>query len=131
MTFLRRVLKVQAALWALHGVALALAPAQLLRLFDQPIPQEGAWLRIAGVMALVLAMLMVLVSQNLTQTWWWAWAFAVLEAGVATVSILNAVFGVPADAAAWPWWFSGIASMVFGTLDLIGIARAGQEKPIV
>jgi hypothetical protein len=131
MTFLRRVLKVQAALWAVHGVVLALFPVLVLETLDQPVPAEGAWLRLAGVMTLVLAMLMVLVAHHVRETWWWAWAFAVLEAGVATISILNALAGLPDGAAAWPWWFSGVASVLFGALDLIGISQAGQEQPIV
>jgi hypothetical protein len=131
MTFLRRVLKVQAAFWAINGVAFILAPALVLRSLDQRVPAEGAWLRMTGVMAIVLALLMVLVAQHVQEVWWWAWAFAVLEAGIATISILNALVGLQADVAAWPWWLSGFASIAFGALDLIGIARAGQERPIV
>ena len=131
MTFLRRVLKVQAALWAVAGLALAVAPVFVLdSLLGQPVPVEGAWLRMLGVTCIVLALFMVLVSQHAAQAWWWAWGFAILEAGVATVSILNALLGVPEGASAVPWWAIGIGAMLFGALDLIGIARAGQEKPI-
>ena len=130
MTFLRRVLKVQAALWALTGALLAVAPVFTLdTLLSQPVPVEGAWLRMLGVMSIVLALFMVLVSQHTAETWWWAWGFAILEAGVATVSILNALFGVPPEATVATWWAIGLGSMAFCALDLIGIARAGQEKP--
>jgi hypothetical protein len=54
-----------------------------------------------------------------------------LEAGVATVAILNAVLGVPQGASTTTWWAIGIGAIAFGALDLIGIARAGQGKPIV
>lgn len=131
MTFLRRVLKVQAAVWAVVGVLLAAVPVFVVDgLLGQPVPQEGAWLRLAGVMAVVLAMLMVLVAQRVTEVWWWAWAFALLEAGNATVFLLNALFGVPSGAAAWPWWIGGAVSAAFGALDLVGLAFAGAERPV-
>jgi hypothetical protein len=131
MTFLRRVLKVQAALWALFGVALAVAPGLVLRLLDQPPVADGVWLRMAGVMAVVLAMLMVLVSEHLKETWWWAWAFALLEAGTATVFVLNALVGLPEGAAAWPWWVFGVVHLAFAAALLWGLARSGQENPFV
>jgi hypothetical protein len=125
------VLKVQAGLWAVFGIVLAALPAQLLRALDQPVPVEGAWLRAMGAMAIVLAMLMWLVAQHSSETWWWVWAFALLEMGIATILILNALLGLPDGAAAWPWWALGIANIVFGALDLLALARAGQEKPII
>jgi hypothetical protein len=131
MTFLRRVLKVQAALWALLGVVWAVAPGPLLRWLDQPPMPDGVWLRIAGVMAVVLAMLMVLVSEHLKETWWWAWAFALLGAGTATVCVLNALVGLPASAAAWPWWAFGVVNIAFAAATLWGLARSGQENPFV
>jgi hypothetical protein len=132
MAFLQRVLKVQAALLALAGAALALVPAQVVRdLLDQPPLVENAWLRAGGVMAIVLAMLMVLVAQRVADVWWWAWSFAALEAGTATVFVINAAFGLPPGAAAWPWWTIGALKAAFGALDLVGIAIAGREKPIV
>jgi hypothetical protein len=83
------------------------------------------------VASVVLALFMVLVSQHAAETWWWAWGFAILEAGVATVAILNAVLGVPQGASTTTWWAIGIGAIAFGALDLIGVARAGQDKPIV
>lgn len=132
MTFLQRVLKVQAALWAAFGALLALVPRWLLHeVFGQPPMREHAWLRAAGVMAIVLAMMMVLVAQKIADVWWWAWAFAVLEAGTATVFALNAAFGLPTGAPAWPWWALAIVNGGVGALVLLGISRAGREKPIV
>ena len=132
MVLLQRVLKVQGALLALGGVLLAVVPVFTLdSLLDQPVPVEGAWLRMLGVTSIVLALFMVLVSQHAAETWWWAWGFAILETGIATVATLNAVFGVPDGAATWPWWALAVGSIVFGGLDLVGIARAGQDKPIV
>lgn len=129
MTFLRRVLKVQAAVWAVVGVLLATVPVFVVDgLLGQPVPADQAWLRLSGVMAAVLAMLMVLVAQRVAEVWWWAWAFALLEAGNATVFWLHAVFGVPSGAAVWPWWIGGAASAAFGALDLVGLALAGNER---
>jgi hypothetical protein len=132
MAFLQRVLKIQAALWAVFGAALVLAPRWLVHdALGQPPMREHAWVRAMGVMAVVLAMLMVLVAQRVTEVWWWAWAFALLEAGTATVFVLNAAFGVPTGADAWPWWAFGAVNVLVGALDLLGIAAAGREKPIV
>jgi hypothetical protein len=132
MAFLQRVLKVQAALWAVAGALLGLFPRWLLHdAFGQPPMGEHAWVRAAGIMAIVLAMLMVLVAQRVADVWWWGWSFALLEAGTATVFVLNAAFGLPDGAEAWPWWALGGVSVVLGGLDLVGIAAAGREKPIV
>jgi hypothetical protein len=132
MTFLQRVLKLQAALWAVMGALLVVVPRWLLHdAFGQPPMPEHAWIRAAGVMAVVLAMLMVLVAQRVSDVWWWAWSFALLEAGTATVFVLNAAFGLPTGADAWPWWSLGGVNVAFGALDLVGITAAGREKPIV
>jgi len=132
MTFLQRVLKLQAALWAVTGALLIFVPRWLLHdAFGQPPMREHAWVRAAGVMAVVLAMLMVLVAQRVSDVWWWAWSFALLAAGTATVFVLNAAFGLPTGADAWPWWSLGGVHASFGALDLVGITAAGREKPIV
>jgi hypothetical protein len=132
VTFLQRVLKLRAALWALLGALLGLTPGWLLTdVFGQPALPEHAWIRAMAVMIIVLAMLMVLVAQRVGEVWWWAWSFAVLEAGTATVFVLNAAFGLPTGAAAWPWWMLGGLSVTFGALVLVGIAAASHEKPIV
>ena len=132
MAFLQRVLKVQGAFWAVFGIVLVLAPRWLLHdVFAQPPMREHAWVRAAGVMAVVLSMLMVLVAQRVTDVWWWAWSFAALGAGAATLFVLNGAFGLPSGAEAWPWWALGAINVAFGALDLVGIAAAGREKPIV
>lgn len=127
MTFLRRVLTLQAALWGVVGLVLLALPGVVVdHVFDPDPGAEGTWLRLAGVMAIVLAMLMLLISRRLLEVWWWAWAFAILEAGTATVAVLAAVTG---DAPAWPWWALAAASTLFMLLDLFGIARSEREKP--
>jgi hypothetical protein len=130
MTLLRRVLKVQAALWALVGLVCVILPASAAARLGDPGSGAGtdAIVRVLGVAAIVLAMLMVLVAQR-TDTWWWAWSFALLEAGLATVAVLHALVGVPEGAPVAIWWLLGATSAVFAVLDLIGLARAEQAKP--
>ena len=130
MTFLRRTLSAQAALWAVFGLVVGIAPGWLLEtVARQPAFTDDAWLRAVGVMAIVLALLMVLVSQRLEDVWWWAWAFVVLEAGLATVFMLHALFGLPEGAPSWSWWFLASVSGLFGAIDLVGLGLAAQEKP--
>jgi len=63
MAFLQRVLKIQAALWAVFGTVLVLVPRWLLHdALGQPPMREHAWVRAMGVMAVVLAMLTVMIS---------------------------------------------------------------------
>ena len=96
MTFLRRVLNADAALWAIFGLVIGIAPGWLLEtVAGQPPLIDDAWVRALGVIAVVLALLMVLVAQRLEDVWWWAWAFVVLEAGTATVFFLHALVRAP------------------------------------
>jgi hypothetical protein len=132
MTFLQRVLKVQAALWALFGAALGLFPRWLVvEVLDQPAMPQHVWLRASGVMAIVLAMLMVLMAQRITEVWWWAWSFVLLEAGTATLFILKGAFRVVPGTSSWAWWVLGGVNAVFAALLLLGLARASREQPIV
>ena len=111
MKLLRRLLEIQAALWGITGALLLVAPRWTTEaLLNQAPVGDAAWLRLAGVMALVLALLMVLVQQHLDDVWWWSWAFAVLEAAVATVCVLHSLFGMPAGSAAGAWWLLGAVS---------------------
>ncbi|HEY7477925.1 MAG TPA: hypothetical protein VIB62_06780 [Actinomycetota bacterium] len=127
MAILRRVLKLQAVLWAAFGLVLLAVPGLLLEeVFEVEEGPGDVWLRMAGVMGVVLAMLMVLVAQRVLDVWWWTWAFAILEAGVATLAILEAVSGDPPS---WPWWALGGSAVLFLLLDLIGLARAERERP--
>ena len=132
MTLLRRLLKIDAALWTVSSMAVLLAPGLVVDdLLNQPPSPGYGWLRASAVMGLVLAMLMVLVSQKLDELWWWAWAFAILEVGTATVFALTALFGVPEGAAAWPWWVLAGVNGALGVGFLASLGIAGQEKPFV
>jgi hypothetical protein len=129
---LRRVLIWSAALWALSGIALVVAPGWLIEtVLDQTAIGEDAWLRIAGLMAVALAAQMVLVARRLEQLWWWSWTFVLLEVGTATVLLLNALLGLPEGAAAWPWWVLGVGNGAIAALELAALARIGTERPAV
>jgi hypothetical protein len=129
---LRRLLTLQSALWFLWGVATLAAPAWVLEgLLRQPPLSQYAWVRAAGVMAVVLALLMALVSQKIEDLWWWSWAFAVLEVGLATVFAITALVGLHDQAAAWPWWLLAALNGALGAGLLLGMGYAGQEKPFV
>jgi hypothetical protein len=132
MTLLRRVLKVQAALWAVLGIVCVAAPASVVDRLGDGGSSAGtdAIVRLLGVAAVVLAMLMVLVAQR-ADTWWWAWSFALLETAVATVAVLHALLGVPDGGPVAIWWVIGISSAVFAVLDLVALSRTGQERPFV
>ena len=132
MTLLRRLLKIDAALWTVSSMAVLVAPGWVVDdLLNQPPSPGYGWLRASAVMGLVLAMLMVLVSQKLDELWWWAWAFAILEVGTATVFALTALLGLPDGAAAWPWWVLAGVNGALGAGFLAGLGIAGQEKPFV
>jgi hypothetical protein len=128
MTLLRRLLKVQAALWVLGSLGALIAPGWLVEdVLGQP-PLDTVWIRAAAVMGLVLALLMVLVAQR-GEVWWWSWAFAALDVGTATVFAAHALLGAPDGAAGWPWWSLAATNAAFGAGLLVGMGRAGQERP--
>jgi hypothetical protein len=127
---LRRVLYLDALVSVVVGLALAAAPAWTFEtLLGQPRTADVAIHRLAGVASFTLALLMVLVGHRVEELWWWCWAFVVLEVGAAAVATLHAAFGLPSDAAAWPWWALGVGSWAFAGAFLWGIARAASEAP--
>jgi hypothetical protein len=126
---LRRTLRWQAALWAISGAALLIAPGWLIEsLLDQPPLGEDAWLRVAGAMAIALAAQMVLVGNRLEELWWWSWTFAILEVGSALVLLGTGLTGLPEGAAAWPWWALGSLNAALGLIQVAALAKAGTER---
>jgi len=130
MKLLRRVLYYQAAVWALCGVAIALAPRWVLQtVFDQVPTPDDALARVCGAMSVGLALMMVLVAQKLDDLWWWSWAFALTDAAIVTITALHAVLGLPDGSGALLWWlFAGVHG-AFAAALLAGIGLAAQEKP--
>lgn len=130
MDLLRRVLYWEAAIWLVLGVILALIPKTVVvTIFDQALLSEYAWVRMAGIQAVALALLMVLVGQRVDEIWWFSWVFLIAVAGIAILAVVNAAFGVPQGSSALLWWLlSGLSViLVFGLAW--GLASAGGEKP--
>jgi hypothetical protein len=131
MRILRRVLYLDALLSALLGLALAMAPGfAIVTVLGQPAAPDWALVRILGISLFTVALLMVLVAQRVEELWWWSWAFVIQGVGVAVVSTLHPLFGLPQGAASWPWWL--LAAVVWALVlgYLWGLARAGIERPV-
>jgi hypothetical protein len=130
---LRRVLYLQAALFALVGTALAIAPTILLpHLFGQPVAlsRETAWVRLAGIEAVGLSMLMVMVGHRVEELWWWVWAFAFTTLALTAVVVLNAAFGLDAGENLVAWWlFAGVMVTLTAAL-LYALFVSSREQPL-
>jgi hypothetical protein len=127
---LRRVLIVQAVVWAICGVAITVAPRfVLVTMFDLASLPDAGYVRIAGVFSFSLSMLMVLVARRLEELWWFAWAFVVAAAGSALVAGLNALFGLPEGFSSLLWWLFAAVSTGFTAGLLAGLAKTGTERP--
>jgi hypothetical protein len=130
MNALKRALYLEAALWAVGGLALAIAPRFVLEtIFDQP-RTDPAWLRLAGIQAFGLAMLMVLVAHRIEDLWWWSWAFALITVGVAAVTVLNAAFGLASGQPAAFWWLFAAVAILASLGLLAGLYVSSQEHPL-
>ena len=131
MNALRRTLYLQAAVWALAGAALALAPRfVLVTVFSQPPPNAPAWLRLLGIHAFTVAMLMVLVAHRIEELWWWSWAFALMNTGVAAVVVLTAAFGLAPGGSSVLWWLFSLVAVGFDLALLFGIYLTSREQPL-
>jgi hypothetical protein len=131
MEALKRSLYLEAAVWAVAGLSLAVAPRFVLQtVFRQPPYPDEAWVRVAGVQAVGLAMFMVLVAHRIEQLWWWTWGFCFVTVGIAATTLLNAAFGLaPGEPAAFWWIFAGVTT-AFALWLLYGLARTARQVPI-
>ncbi len=130
VNLLRRVLYWQAAAWALGSLPELVAPRWFLeRLFHQTPYPDHAYVRAAGAMGIGLAMFMVLVAHRIEDVWWWSWAFVVVDAALATICVLSALFGPQEGSGTLLWWLLGAANVGFGGALLVGMGLAGQERP--
>jgi hypothetical protein len=130
MNTLRRVLYLEAGLWALAGAALALVPRfVLVTVFDQPPYPEYAWLRLYGIQGVGLAMLMVLVAHRIEHLWWWSWAFALITTGTAAVVVLNAAFGLAPRQSGVLWWLFALLTLAFAFGLLYGLFASSKDQP--
>jgi len=130
MTVLRRALGLGATLLLALGVLLVLMPKTIadVTLGQAPVGDD-VWIRLTGVACIALALFHVLVNRKLDDLWWWCWAFVLFDGSVAVIAISHAAIGLPAGVAAWPWWISGTAAAAFTALYLVGLAKAGGERP--
>jgi hypothetical protein len=131
MRLLRRVLYLQAAVYALAGAALAALPRFVVTtMFGQVHYPEYAWVRVAGLEALGLAMFMVLVAQRAPEVWWWSWAFVLPTALITVVAVANALVGLPESSSGVLWWILAGVNASFAAGLIWGLARTGQERPL-
>jgi hypothetical protein len=130
MNALKRALYLEAAVWAVAGLALSIAPRSVIvTMFDQP-PIDPAWLRLVGIQAFGLAMLMVLVAHRIEDLWWWSWAFALMTVGIAAVAVLNTAFGLAPGQPSLFWWLFSTVTVVSAVALLIGLYISSQEQPL-
>ena len=120
-----------AAVWALVGAALAVAPhLVLVSLFGQPALNEPAWVRLLGIHAVTVAMLMVLVAHRIEDLWWWSWAFALMTTAVAVLDLLNAAFGLNPGESGALWWLFAAVAAAFDLALLYGLFVSSRERPV-
>ena len=130
MAFLRRALQLFAAVWGACGLAIAVTPRWILvSWFDQVPYPDYTYVRVSGAMAIGLSLLAVLVGRKIEDVWWWAWSFAITDAAVATIVAVNALVGGPEGSAVTFWWLFCALNAALAAGLLLGLGRAGQEKP--
>jgi hypothetical protein len=130
MNALKRALYLEAAVWALSGLAIAFAPRfVIVTLFNQP-RTDPAWIRVVGIQAFGLALLMVLVAHRIEDLWWWSWAFALVTVGVTAVVVMNAAVGLGPGQSALFWWLFSAVSLALALSLLAGLYLSSQENPI-
>jgi hypothetical protein len=130
MTVLRRALGLGAVLLLVLGLPLVAVPRTIVEgILGQASTGDDVWIRLTGAGCTALALFHVLVVRKLDDLWWWCWAFVLFDGSVSVIALAHAAVGPPEPSAAWPWWISGAAAALFTAVYLIGLARAGREKP--
>jgi hypothetical protein len=129
MTVLRRALGLGAVLLLVPGVPLIAVPRTIVERVMSQSTGDDVWIRLTGAACIALALFHVLVIRKLDDLWWWCWAFVLFDGSVAAIALTHAAAGLPEDSAAWPWWLLGITTVGFTALYLLGLAKAGREKP--
>ena len=129
MTVLRRALGLGAVLLLVPAILLIAVPRTIVERFMGQAAGDDVWIRLTGAACIALALFHVLVIRKLDDLWWWCWAFVFFDGSVAVISLTHAAVGVNEGSAAWPWWILGTTTVGFAALYLVGLARAGREKP--
>lgn len=133
MNALRRVLYVEAGVWALASLLLVVAPGFAVHtLLRDPAStvRETAWLRLLGAQGVAVAMLMTLVAHRVDELWWWSWAFALVAATTAAILVLNAAFGLARDQSRAAWWLLAAVGLAAALWLLYGLFVSSREQPI-
>jgi hypothetical protein len=131
MSLLRRALGVGAVLLLVLAAPLVVFPRAIVEtVMGQGQTPDVVWIRLFGAAGLALALFHVLVLRKLDDLWWWCWAFVIFDGLTSLIVILHVSTGLPDGSAAWPWWIFGASSALFMTLYVVGLAKAGQEKPL-
>jgi hypothetical protein len=129
MKLLRTVLYLDAAVWALTGTLLIVLPARLLEdVFGQAPMAEYAWVRMAAIEGVGIAMLMVMVANRIENLWWFSWAFVLTEAALTVLAVLHALFGLPPGSGALLWWLFAGVSAAFAAALVLGLGKTGLER---
>lgn len=130
MTLLRRALGAGAIVSVLLAVGLLILPGWLVGTVLGQVDRPGdVWLRLLGAALFPLGLVHVLIVRKLEDLWWWTWAIVVFDVLVAAIMVAHVSVGLPAGSAAWPWWLLALVSAAFTGAYLVGLAKAGQEKP--
>jgi hypothetical protein len=129
MTVLRRALGLGAVLLLVLAVPLIAVPRTIVERIMGQSTGDDVWIRLTGAGCITLALFHVLVIRKLDDLWWWCWAFVLFDGSVTVIALTHAATGLPEGSAAWPWWLFGGTAGVFTALYLVGLARAGGEKP--
>ena len=129
MKLLRRVLYLDAIVWAVTGLLLLVVPVWLLEdAFGQAPAGDYAWVRMAAILGIGIAMLMVMVAHRIETLWWFTWAFVLTEAGLALLTVLHVLLGLPDGSGAFLWWLFATVSASFAAAMLAGLTKTGLER---
>jgi hypothetical protein len=132
MSLLRRVLTIGALVLAVVSIPLVVVPRAIVEgVMGQDAMPQDIWVRLFGAAGIALALFHVLILRKLEELWWWCWAFVIFDGLSAVLAVLHAAIGVPVGSNAWPWWVYAVINGLFTSLYLGGLARAGQEKPLL
>jgi hypothetical protein len=130
MSLLRRAIGVGAVLLLTLSASFVIVPGTIVEgIMSQEPVSDVVWIRLFGAGGIAIALFHVLILRKLEELWWWCWALVIFDGLTSLILILHAAVGLPEGSAGWPWWLFGAMSALFTALYVVGLAKAGQEKP--
>ena len=130
MNLLRRALGIGALLLFLLSAPLVAIPQTIVEgVMGQTGSPDTVWIRLFGAAGIALALFHVLISRKLEDLWWWSWALVIFNGLISLIALIHVSTGLSDGSAAWPWWLLGATAALFTALFVVGLAKAGQEKP--